>query len=100
MALTKADIVSSISGKTGIVRKDVALAVDAFLESVIDSLKEGKHIEIRGFGTFKLKERKSRIGRNPKTDEKVEVPARIVPTFKFSRAFKEEVNGANQDKLK
>jgi len=98
--MTKADLVRVISAETGIIRKDVALAVDAFLDSVKDSMKEGKHIEIRGFGTFKLKERKSRIGRNPKTDEKVEVPARIVPTFKFSRAFKEEVNGANQDKLK
>ena len=98
--MTKADLVRVISAETGIIRKDVALAVDAFLDSVKDSMKDGKHIEIRGFGTFKLKKRKSRIGRNPKTDEKVEVPARIVPTFKFSRAFKEEVNEANLDKLK
>ena len=98
--MTKADLVRVISAETGIIRKDVALAVDAFLDSVKDSMKDGKHIEIRGFGTFKLKQRKSRIGRNPKTDEKVEVPARIVPTFKFSRAFKEEVNEANSDKLK
>ncbi|MCD6176675.1 MAG: HU family DNA-binding protein [Candidatus Tenebribacter burtonii] len=98
--MTKADLVRVISAETGIIRKDVALAVDAFLDSVKDSMKDGKHIEIRGFGTFKLKNRKSRIGRNPKTDEKVEVPARIVPTFKFSRAFKEEVNEANNDKLK
>ncbi len=98
--MTKADLVRIISAETGIIRKDVALAVDAFLDSVKDSMKDGKHIEIRGFGTFKLKQRKSRIGRNPKTDEKVEVPARIVPTFKFSRAFKEEVNEANHDKLK
>ncbi len=98
--MTKADLVRVISAETGIIRKDVALAVDAFLDSVKDSMKDGKHIEIRGFGTFKLKQRKSRIGRNPKTDEKVEVPARIVPTFKFSRAFKEEVNEANNDKLK
>lgn len=97
--MTKADLVRMISAETGIIRKDVALAVDAFLDSVKDSMKDGKHIEIRGFGTFKLKERKARIGRNPKTDEKVKVPARIVPTFKFSRAFKEEVNDANNDKL-
>jgi nucleoid DNA-binding protein len=97
--MTKADLVRVISAETGIIRKDVALAVDAFLDSVKDSMKDGKHIEIRGFGTFKLKERKARIGRNPKTDEIVEVPARIVPTFKFSRAFKEEVHEANHDKL-
>jgi nucleoid DNA-binding protein len=93
--MTKADLVKIVSAETGIIRKDVALAVDAFLEAIKDTMKEGKHIEIRGFGTFKLKQRKERIGRNPKTEEKVVVPERIVPTFKFSRAFKEEVNEAN-----
>ncbi|MBN1949159.1 MAG: integration host factor subunit beta [Candidatus Cloacimonetes bacterium] len=94
--MTKADLVRNVSTETGIIRKDVALAVDAFLEAIKDSMKEGKHIEIRGFGTFKLKSRKERIGRNPKTEEKVKVPSRVVPTFKFSRAFKEEVDNSNQ----
>jgi len=98
--MTKADLVRIVSAETGIIRKDVALAVDAFLDAVKDSMKDGKHIEIRGFGTFKLKVRKERIGRNPKTEEKVQVPARVVPTFKFSRAFKEEVDDANQKILK
>ncbi len=97
--MTKADLVRVVSAETGIIRKDVALAIDAFLESVKESMKEGKHIEIRGFGTFKLKVRKARIGRNPKTEKKVDVPSRVVPTFKFSRAFKEEVDEANQDLL-
>lgn len=97
--MTKADLVRSVSAETGIIRKDVALAVDAFLESLKDSLKDGKHIEIRGFGTFKLKVRKERMGRNPKTEEKVKVPARVVPTFKFSRALKEDINAANQNLL-
>jgi nucleoid DNA-binding protein len=95
--MTKADLVRKVSADTGIIRKDVALAVDAFLDAIKDSLQDGKHIEIRGFGTFKLKVRKERIGRNPKTEEKVMVPARVVPTFKFSRAFKEDVDDANQD---
>lgn len=86
--MTKADLVKSISEDTGIIRKDVAVVVDAFLQSVKDSMTQGRHIEIRGFGTFKLKTRKPRMGRNPKTDEKVPVPARTVPTFKFSRDFK------------
>ncbi|NQV19593.1 MAG: integration host factor subunit beta [Armatimonadetes bacterium] len=97
--MTKADLVRSVSAETGIIRKDVALAVDAFLESLKDSLKDGKHIEIRGFGTFKLKVRKERMGRNPKTEEKVKVPARVVPTFKFSRALKEDIDAANQNLL-
>jgi len=98
--MTKADLVRNVSAETGIIRKDVALAVDAFLEAIKDSMKDGKHIEIRGFGTFKLKVRKERIGRNPKTEEKVKVPSRVVPTFKFSRAFKEDVDDSNKSIIK
>lgn len=89
--MTKADLVKIISENTGIIRKDVAVVVDSLLQSIKDSLGKGNHIEIRGFGTFKLKTRKPRVGRNPKTDEKVPVPARTVPTFKFSREFKTSV---------
>ncbi len=89
--MTKADLVKIISENTGIIRKDVAVVVDSLLQSIKDSLTEANHIEIRGFGTFKLKTRKPRVGRNPKTDEKVPVPARTVPTFKFSRDFKTSV---------
>jgi len=89
--MTKADLVKIISENTGIIRKDVAVVVDSLLKSVKDSLIEGNHIEVRGFGTFKLKTRKPRVGRNPKTDQKVPVPQRTVPTFKFSREFKQSV---------
>jgi len=89
--MTKADLVKIISENTGIIRKDVAVVVDSLLKSVKDSLIDGNHIEIRGFGTFKLKTRKPRVGRNPKTDQKVPVPQRTVPTFKFSRDFKVSV---------
>lgn len=86
--MTKADLVKMVSESTGIIRKDVAVMVDSLLQSIKDSLAEGHHIEIRGFGTFRLKTRKARMGRNPKTEEKIPVPARTVPTFKFSREFK------------
>lgn len=89
--MTKADLVKIISENTGIIRKDVAVVVDSLLKSIKDSLVESNHIEIRGFGTFKLKTRKPRVGRNPKTDQKVPVPQRTVPTFKFSRDFKVSV---------
>jgi nucleoid DNA-binding protein len=98
--MTKADLVKIIANETGIIRKDVAIVVDTFLEAVKDSMKEGTHIEIRGFGTFKLKLRKPRIGRNPKTADKVPVPERVVPTFKFSLAFKDQVGDANIELLK
>ncbi|HNU54090.1 MAG TPA: HU family DNA-binding protein [Candidatus Syntrophosphaera sp.] len=89
--MTKADLVKLVSENTGIIRKDVAVVVDSLLQAIKDSLGKGHHIEIRGFGTFRLKTRKPRMGRNPKTEEKVPVPARTVPTFKFSREFKNMV---------
>lgn len=98
--MTKADLVKKISKDTGILRKDVAIVVDAFLESVQDTLEEGNHIEIRGFGTYKLKVRKARTGRNPKTNIEVPVPARVVPVFKFSPALKESVGQANDNLIK
>lgn len=97
--MTKADLVKIISEETGILRKDTAIIVDSFLEAIKDSIKEGRHIEIRGFGTFKLKVRKPRNGRNPKTGEEVPVPKRVVPTFKYSRSLKEEVGEINPDEL-
>ena len=89
--MTKADLVKDISSETGIIRKDVAIVVDSLLNIIKEKMKGGNHIEIRHFGTFKLKARKPRIGRNPKTNDKVPVPERVVPTFKFSREFKMDI---------
>jgi nucleoid DNA-binding protein len=89
--MTKAELVKRISQETGILRKDTAVIVDSFLEALKDSLIKGNHIELRGFGTFNLKVRKPRNGRNPKTGDTVPVPERVVPTFKYTRAIKEEV---------
>jgi DNA-binding protein HU-beta len=86
--MTKADLVEEISGKTGLTRTDVAVVVDAFLEAVKKSLENGNNIEIRGFGTFKIKQRKARKARNPRTGEEVPVPDRKVPVFKPSNEFK------------
>ena len=86
--MTKADLVEEVSGKTGLTRTDVAVVVDAFLEVVKKSLEDGNNIEIRGFGTFKIKLRKARKARNPRTGEEVPVPDRKVPVFKPSNEFK------------
>ena len=74
-----------------ITAKDVADTVDEFLNAVCKALSAGKHIEIRGFGTFKVKDRKSRVARNPRTGDPVNVPARKVPVFKVSKELKEMV---------
>ena len=89
--MTKADIVKEISQETGIYRKDVARVVEAFLDTIKDMMKKGEHIEIRQFGTFKVKVREERTGRNPRTNKEVLVPQRAVPTFKFSREFKQYI---------
>lgn len=89
--MTKANLVQEISRQTGIIRKDVAIVVDSFLEAIKQNLERGRHIEIRGFGTFKNKERKKRIGRNPKTGIEVSIPSRMVPSFKFSKYLKDGV---------
>lgn len=75
----------------GVTKKDCAAVVDAFLNAIKRALADGSHIEIRGFGTFKVRERRTRMARNPRTGEPVRVPARAVPVFKPSRLFKEEV---------
>ncbi len=97
--MTKAELVKIISEETGILRKDTAIVVDSFLEALKDSLKKGNHIELRGFGTFKLKVRKPRNGRNPKTGVSVPVPARVVPTFKYTRSVKEEIFNLDPKKI-
>lgn len=89
--MTKAEIVENISSKTGLTKKEVAEAVDKFLECIAKGLAKGEHYEIRGFGTFKVKARKSRMARNPRTGESVPVPDRKVPVFKVSRELKELV---------
>ncbi len=93
--MTKAQIVEEIVQKTGLTKKDVADAVDQFLRAISGALSEGNHLEIRGFGTFKVKRRKSRMARNPRTGEPVPVPERNVPVFKVSKELKDLVAAAN-----
>jgi nucleoid DNA-binding protein len=85
--MTKADLVQLASEAIGpgITKKDCAIVVDAFLNAIKDAMAEHKNIEIRGFGTFKVRERKSRLARNPRTGDPVEVPPRAVPVFKPSK---------------
>lgn len=93
--MTKADLVEQIADAIGpgVTKKDCALVVDGLLNAVKQALEEGESIEIRGFGTFKLRRRKARTARNPRTGEAVDVPARDVPVFKPSRSFRDQVEG-------
>ena len=89
--MTKADIVDQISERTGLTKKDVAETVDCFLNAVAKALADGHHIEIRGFGTFKVRERRARRARNPRSGEEVMVPAKLVPVFKPSKELKAHI---------
>ena len=89
--MTKQDIVEDIALRTGLTKKEVSEAVELFLKNIGKALAEGRHLEIRGFGTFKVKERKARMARNPRTGEAVPVPARRVPVFKVSKMLKDRV---------
>jgi len=90
--MTKADLVEEVIRVTELPRKESETIVETIFESIIATLKDNKKIEIRGFGSFRTRQRRGRIGRNPKTGEKVEVPPKRIPFFKPSKELKEFVN--------
>jgi DNA-binding protein HU-beta len=90
--LTKADIVDTIASATGLTKVETEAVVDGFIKTVIDAMQNGKNIEIRGFGSFKVKKRKGRVARHPRTGEQVMVGEHWVPLFKVSKEVKVLVN--------
>jgi integration host factor subunit beta len=90
--LTKADLIEEVLKVAELPRKESETIVETIFESIIDALQKGDKIEIRGFGSFRTRQRRGRIGRNPKTGEKVEVPAKKIPFFKPSKELKDFVN--------
>jgi integration host factor subunit beta len=90
--MTKADLVEEVAKVTELTRKDSEVIVDTLFESVIKALRDGDKLEVRGFGSFRVRQRNARVGRNPKTGEKVEVPAKRVPYFKPSKELKDLIN--------
>ena len=96
--MTKADLVEQVAEAIGpgVTKKDCALVVDGFINAMKRAIAHGDHIEIRGFGTFKVKKRKARVARNPRTGEQVDVPRRVVPVFKPSKHLTARV-GKNVD---
>ena len=90
--MTKADLIEEVSRVVEMTRKESEVIVEAIFGSIVQALHEGDKIEIRGFGSFRTRERQARIGRNPKTGERVEVPAKRIPFFKPSKELKDLVN--------
>jgi integration host factor subunit beta len=91
--MTKSELVEAIAGKIkNFSKKDIELIVDIIFNSMIESLRAGDKVEIRGFGSFKVKERRARKGRNPKTGETIDIPFKKVPFFKAGKELKERVD--------
>jgi len=95
--LTKADLIEEVLRVTEVPRRDSETIVETIFESIIQSLQKGEKIEIRGFGSFRTRQRRGRVGRNPKTGEKVDVPAKKIPFFKPSKELKDFVNTAEAE---
>jgi integration host factor subunit beta len=90
--MTKADLIDEVCRLTELTRKDSEVVVETIFESVVRSLRAGDKIEIRGFGSFRTRQRKPRLGRNPKTGDRLEVPAKKVAFFRPSKKLKDLVN--------
>ena len=91
--MTKADLIEEVSRVVEMTRKDSEVIVEAIFDSIVRSLRTGDKIEIRGFGSFRTRQRQPRVGRNPKTGTRVEVPSKRIPYFKPSKELKDLVNG-------
>ena len=90
--MNKAELIAQVAVKTGLSKKDSEKAVNAALNTISASLEAGEKVQLVGFGVFDVKERGSRMGRNPKTKKEIEIPASRVPQFKAGKALKEAVD--------
>ena len=89
--MTKSDLVDSVAAKAGMTKKDSARAVDAVFDTIKEQLKTGDKVQLVGFGSFEVKQREARVGRNPKTMDEIRIPARRVPVFRPGKELKESV---------
>lgn len=92
--MTKADLIEEVSRVVEMTRKDSEVIVETIFESIVKALRAADKIEIRGFGSFRTRQRKPRVGRNPKTGARVEVPSKKVPYFKPSKELKDLINAS------
>jgi len=90
--MTKKELVAQIAGKTGLTRNKVNDVLNMFCDLTGTAMKNGERVRLLGFGTFETKERAARIGKNPQTGKKINIPASVVPVFKAGKHLKEKVN--------
>ncbi len=90
--MKKTELITAIAEKAAISKKDADKAVNAFVEAVTDALKAGEKVQLVGFGTFEVRERAARTGRNPKTKETITIAASKTPAFKAGKGFKDAID--------
>ena len=90
--MNKTELIAAVAAKTGLTKKDTEATVSAALESIVAALAEGDKVQLPGFGTFEVKHREARTGRNPRTGETMEIAASNVPSFKPGKALKDAVS--------
>lgn len=90
--MNKNDLVAAVASRTGLSKTDAAKAVDGFIDAVTAALKKGTEVRLVGFGTFSVSRRAATTGRNPRTGERIQIPASNQPKFKAGKALKASVN--------
>ena len=90
--MNKAELITSMAEKSNLTKKDAELALKAFIESVSETLENGDKVQLVGFGSFEVRKRAARKGRNPQTKEEIKIPASKAPVFKAGKALKDLVN--------
>ena len=90
--MNKAELINAVAASADCSKKDAEAVITAALDTITAALKEGDKVQLVGFGSFEVKKRAARIGRNPKTKESIEIPASVMPVFKAGKALKDAVS--------
>ena len=90
--MNKSDLIAAMAAKTGSTKKSAEASLEAFVSAVTESLKKGEKVQLVGFGSFEVRKRAARKGRNPQTKEEIKIPASKAPVFKAGKALKDRVN--------
>src|SRR6266702_8613902 len=89
--MTKAELVDQVAATVQLPKNKIEAVITAFLQSIVEALHEGDKVELRGFGSFRLRHRQARAGRNPRTGATIHIPAKAIPSFSAAKAFQETV---------
>lgn len=90
--MNKTELIAAVAEKADLSKKDAEAAITAAVDAITEALTQGEKVQLVGFGSFEVKKRAARIGRNPKTKESIEIPASVVPVFKAGKALKDSVS--------